>query len=309
MHLSVLTRPQGANRALIEGEVSSSGLRFDFVDEPVLVKGFRKMVRELEFDVAEMAVTTYLTAKEHGVAFTALPIFLVRDFHHGATQVLRKNSGQPPAALAGSRIGVNRGYTVTTGVWGRAALAEAGLDLDSVTWVCSGDEHVAAYVPPRNVLRAPQGATLEALLLAGEVDAVVGAGIKHPEVVSQIADPDDAAADVLRQRGVFPINHLVVVRDELLAQHTDLASMLFTEFANAKRSYLERLRSGPGDCRQDQILARVMQVTGSDPLPYGIEENRATLEELVDNAMNQHIVRTRPAIEDLFADGTRELQG
>ena len=309
MHLSVLTRPQGANRALIEGEVSSSGLRFDFVDEPVLVKGFRKMVRDLEFDVAEMALTTYLTAKDHGVAFTALPIFLVRDFHHRATQVLRKNSGRPVTDLAGRRIGVNRGYTVTTGVWGRAALAEAGLDLDSVTWVCSGDEHVAAYTPPKNVLRAPQGATLEEMLLAGVLDAVVGAGITHPEVVSLIANPDDAAAEVLRQRGVFPINHLVVVRDELLAQHTDLASTLFADFAEAKRRYVDRLRSGPGNNRQDQILARAMQITGSDPLPYGIEENRATLEELIDHAMNQHIVRTRPAIENIFADGTRELQG
>lgn len=309
MHLSLLTRPQGANRALLEDGAAASGLRFDVVNEPVLVKGFRRMVRDLEFDVAEMALTTYLTAKEHGIAFTALPIFLVRDFHHGATQVLRKNSGRPVADLAGRRIGVNRGYTVTTGVWGRAALAETGLDLDSVTWVCSGDEHVPAYVPPKNVLRAPHGATLEEMLLAGKIDAVVGAGITHPEVVSQIANPDEAATDVLRQRGVFPINHLVVVRDELLAQHPELASTLFADFAEAKRRYVERLRSGPGDSRQDQILARVMKVTGSDPLPYGVEKNRGTLEELIDNAMSQHIVRTRPAIEDLFADGTWELQG
>ncbi|MGG5752307.1 hypothetical protein ACQ3I4_06735 [Zafaria sp. Z1313] len=309
MHLSILTRPQGANRALIQGAVSSSGTRLDFVDEPVLVRGFRKMVRGLEFDVAEMALTTYLTAREHGVAFTALPIFLVRDFHHGATQVLRKNSGRPVAELAGGRVGVNRGYTVTTGVWGRAALAEAGLDLDSVTWVCSGDEHVAAYTPPGNVLRAPQGASLEEMLLAGELDAVVGAGITHPDVVPQIPDPDDAAAEVLRQRGVFPINHLVVVRDELLAQHAGLASTLFTDFTEAKMRYIEGLRSGPGDSRQDQILSRVMQITGSDPLPYGIEENRATLEALIDHAMSQHIIRTRPAIEDLFAEDTRKLQG
>lgn len=309
MRLSTLTRPQGANRALVDGEVAVDGASLDFADEPVLVKGFRKMVRGVEFDVAELALTTYLTAKEHGAPFTALPIFLVRDFHHRATQVLRKNSDRPVVDLAGKRIGVNRGYTVTTGVWGRAALAEAGLDLDSVTWVCSGDEHVATYVPPENVLRAPQDVTLEEMLLAGELDAVVGAGITHPEVVTQIANPDDAAADVLRQRGVFPINHLVVVRDELLAHHPDLASILFADFTEAKRHYVDRLRNGPDNSRQDQILARAMQITGADPLPYGIEANRATLQELIDNAMNQHIVRTRPTIEDLFAEGTQELQG
>ena len=125
MHLSTLTRLQGANRALITGSVAPAGYTLDFVDEPVLVKGFRKMVRNLEYDVAEMALTTYLTAKEHGAPFTALPIFLVRDFHHGAVQIRKADSGMTAPDLAGKRVGVNRGFTVTTGGWARAALAEA----------------------------------------------------------------------------------------------------------------------------------------------------------------------------------------
>jgi 4,5-dihydroxyphthalate decarboxylase len=302
-------RSQGANRALLDGEVLSPGLSLAFADEPVLVRGFRKMVRNLEFDIAEMAVTTYLTAKEHGVGFTALPVFLVRDFHHRATQVRREDSARAVADLAGGRIGVNRGYTVTTGVWGRAALAAAGLDLNSVTWVCTGDEHVSSYTRPANVVAAPEGATLEKMLLAGELDAVVGAGITHPDVVPQIAHPDDAAADVLRRRGVFPINHLVVVRDELLSQHPDLAPMLFQDFAESKRRYVERLRYAPDASRQDQILSRVMEITGADPLPYGIESNRATLDDLIEAAISQHIIRTRPVLEGMFAEGTLELQG
>ncbi|WP_198417715.1 hypothetical protein [Cryobacterium sp. TMT1-66-1] len=280
-----------------------------FANEPVLVKGFRKMVRTLEFDIAEMALTTYLTAKEHGVGFTALPIFLVRDFHHGATQVRREDSTRSVADLAGGRIGINRGYTVTTGVWGRVALAAAGLDLDSVTWVCTGDEHVSSYSRPANVIAAPEGAVLEKMLLAGELDAVVGASLTHPDVVPLIARPDDVAADVLRQRGVFPINHLVVVRDEILSQHPDLAPMLFKDFTESKRRYVERLRCTPDDSRQDQILSRVMEITGADPLPYGLESNRATLNDLIDNAMAQRIIRTRPALESIFAAGTLELQG
>ena len=309
MTLSTLTRPQGANRALIDGVVSSPEAPLVFVDEPVLVNGFRKMVRTLEFDIAEMALTTYITAKEHGVAFTALPVFLVRDFHHGATQVLRANSARPVPDLAGGRIGINRGYTVTTGVWGRAALAQAGLDLESVTWVCSGDEHVAEYTPPSNVIRAPEGRTLEEMLLEGELDAVVGANITHPDVVPIFEAPDDAAAQVLRQSGVFPINHLVVIRDDLLKENPGLAQSVFTLFAEAKRRYVERLRTHPDDSRQDRILSRVMEITGNDPLPYGIEPNRATLEALIDTAVSQHIIHDRPAVEDLFAAGTRELQG
>lgn len=309
MTLSTLTRPQGANRALIDGVVSSPEAPLAFVDEPVLVNGFRKMVRNLEFDIAEMALTTYITAKEHGVAFSALPVFLVRDFHHGATQVLRANTSRPIPDLADGRIGINRGYTVTTGVWGRAALAQAGLDLESVTWVCSGDEHVADYTPPENVTRAPEGRTLEEMLLEGELDAVVGANITHPDVVPIFAAPDDAAAQVLHQSGVFPINHLIVVRDDLLREHPTLAQSVFTLFVEAKDRYIERLRTHPEDSRQDRILTRVMQITERDPLPYGIEPNRATLDALVDTAARQHIIHDRPAIEDLFAPGARELQG
>lgn len=309
MTLSTLTRPQGANRALIDGEVSSPDAPLVFVDEPVLVNGFRKMVRNLEFDVAEMALTTYITAKEHGVAFSALPVFLVRDFHHGATQVLRVNRPRSVSDLAGGRIGVNRGYTVTTGVWGRAALAQAGLDLESVTWVCSGDEHVAEYAPPPTVVRAPEGRNLEQMLLEGELDAVVGANITHPDVVPIFEAPDDAAAEVLRHSGVFPINHLMVIRDDLLKENPGLAQSVFTLFAEAKRRYVEQLRTQPDGSRQDQILARVMEITGECPLPYGIERNRATLEALIDTAMRQHIIHVRPAVEELFAVETRELEG
>lgn len=306
--LLTLTRRQGANAALLDGDVTPSGYSLEFAYEPVLVKGFRKMVRGLEYDVAEMALTTYLTAKEHGAAFTALPVFLVRDFHHGATQV-RRGGPRHAKDLRGSRIGVNRGYTVTTGVWGRAALAEAGLDLDSVTWVLSGDEHVASYVPPANVVPTPPGRTLEDLLLAGDVDAVVGAAIDHPDVVPLIADPDAAGMALLRERGIFPINHLVVVKDELLEQDPDLSVALFDAFAEAKRRYVERLRNGLVETRQDRLLHRVLEVTGQDPLPYGLAANRTVLTELLEHARAQHILTRRVRLEDVFDANTLRLDG
>ena len=305
--LLTLTRAQGANRALIDGEVTPSGCALTFADEPVLVKGFRKMVRSLEYDVAEMALTTYLTAKEHGTAFTALPVFLVRDFHHGATQVLRTGSVTSPADLAGGRVGVNRGYTVTTGVWGRAALAEAGLDLDSVTWVLSGDEHVATYTAPANVVPVPAGRTLEELLLTGELDAVVGAAIDHPDVVPLFPDPESAALAALQERGVFPINHLVVVKDSLLKEYPHLPVALFEAFAEAKRRYVQALRGGLADTKHDRLLRRVLAATGRDPLPYGLEPNRVVLEELLEHARAQHILAKLVALEDIFVASTLGL--
>ncbi|SFB86575.1 4,5-dihydroxyphthalate decarboxylase [Nocardioides terrae] len=305
--LLTLTRAQGANRALINREVAPAGYRLSFADEPVLVKGFRKMVRGLEYDVAEMALTTYLTAKEHGARFTALPVFLVRDFHHGAVQVLRDGPVSTAKDLAGGRVGVNRGYTVTTGVWGRAALADAGLDLDSVTWVLSGDEHVATYVRPANVVSAPEGTSLEDLLLAGDLEAVIGASIDHPDVTTLFADPEETAMGVLRERGVFPVNHLVVVRDDLLAEQPALSVALFEAFAEAKRRYVGRLRNGLEETKQDSLLRRVMTTTGRDPLPYGLEPNRATLEELMQHARDQHILVRPVALEDIFVANTLAL--
>ncbi|HEX5512593.1 MAG TPA: hypothetical protein VFX41_12830 [Actinomycetales bacterium] len=307
--LATLTRAQGANRALVDGDVIPSGYTLNFVDEPVLVKGFRKMVRSQEYDVAEMALTTYLTAKEHGARFTALPVFLVRDFHHGATQVLRDGPVRTPKDLTGCRVGVNRGYTVTTGVWGRAALAQEGLDLDSVTWVLSGDEHVASYVPPANVVPAPGGRSLEEMLLDGDLQAVVGAAIDHPDVGPLIPDPEEAGFAQLRNQGIFPINHLVVVKDEVLTRQPDAAVALFEAFAEAKRRYVSELRQGLAATAQDRRLARVMAETGADPLPYGLEANRAVLEQLMEHALSQHILRRAPVLEDVFARNTLELHG
>src|SRR6185312_6474142 len=214
----------------------------------------------------EMAVTTYLTAKAHGVAFTAIPVFLVRGFHHGAMVRPADRPELRPKDLAGRRVGVNRGYTVTTGVWARAILRdEHGLDLDSVTWVPSGDEHVAAYVPPPNVL-PPIGAQLSgsivagdltAAVLTGELAAAVGYPPDRPELAPLIPDSEAAGYAALAERGHYPINHLVVVRDELLAEHPDLAPDLFEAFAESKRRYVDQLDALPEPTAVDRMHRRV----------------------------------------------------
>jgi 4,5-dihydroxyphthalate decarboxylase len=300
--LTTLTRTQGANLALKDGSVTPAGFSLRFEEIPVLVKGFRRMVRTLEFDVSEMALTTYLTAREHGVAFTALPIFLVRGFHHGAIRYNARSSIREPKDLEGRRVGVNRGYTVTTGVWARGILAsEYGVDLSQVTWVLSGDEHVASYVPPANVEPAGPGADLGAMLIRGELDAVIGVDVDHPDVAPLIPEPDDAAVIALRERAFYPINHLIVVKDEVLQRYPDVASAVFDAFTEAKQRYVARLRDGEVSSDADRMYARVMSTTGTDPLPYGLEPNRAMLEQLLEFAHAQRIL-TRPVeIDEVFA--------
>src|ERR687893_2467280 len=170
--LQTVTRTQGANAALRTGEVLPRGFRFAFEEVPVLTTAFRRMVRELEYDVCEMALTTYLVAKEHGVAFTALPVFLVRGLHHGSIQVAAGSGIRHPKDLEGKRVGVDRGYTVTTGVWARGVLQdEHGVDLSKITWVLSGDEHVAEYRPPANVVPIEPGKKMADMLTSGELVA------------------------------------------------------------------------------------------------------------------------------------------
>jgi 4,5-dihydroxyphthalate decarboxylase len=310
--LTTVTRTQGNNRALKSGTVSPVTVDLEFVEVDPLVRAFRRMVRGLEFDVSEMAITTYLCAKQHGVAFTALPIFLVRGFHHGAISYNKTAGIGHPKDLEGRRVGVNRGYTVTTGVWARGILEQQyGVDLDRITWVLSGDEHVADYRPPSNVVSAPDGADLGNLLIGGDLGATIGVDVDHPDVTALIPDAEEAGYDALRSRGHYPINHLIVVRDEVLAERPGLAAELFAAFTESKEQYLADLRSGSiaDPTAVDRMYRRVADITGADPLPYGLGPNRAALNELVGYAVRQHILDAPPDLDALFAAGTRTVEG
>lgn len=310
--LRTVTRTQGANEALKSGEVTPRGFRLEFEEVPVLVSAFRRMVRELAYDVSEMALTTYLVAKEHGVEFTALPIFIARGLHHGVIQVAAAGGIRHPKDLEGRRVGVDRGYTVTTGVWARAILQEEyGVDLDRVTWVLSGDEHVAQYRPPANVVPVKPPRSLEELLRSGKLAAVLGAPIQAPDVTPLIPDPTGTALTALRERGLYPINHLVVVRDDVLRAHPDLARDLFDAFVRAKQVYLDRLTNGgiTSPTAVDRLHQQVHELTGADPLPYGIEPNREVLERLVRTAVDQKILSRPVELEDVFAGDTLDLVG
>src|SRR5579884_3134169 len=245
LKLKTVTRTQGNNRALKDGTVKPRTFAFEFEEVPVLIDAFRRMVRGLEFDVCEMAITTYITARAYGKRFTAVPIFLVRAFHHGAILVNTKAGIRTPKDLEGKRVGVNRGYTVTTGVWARGVLQEEyGVDLSKITWVLSGDEHVAEYVPPSNVVPIEPGKKMADMLVSGELVAAIGVEVDHPDVKPLIPNALEAGLNALRTRGHYPINHTVVVKDELIAAHPEVAVETFEAFVAAKRLYLEKLKGG-----------------------------------------------------------------
>ena len=312
LKLTTVTRTQGNNKALKEGGVSPRTARLEFVEVDPLIDAVRRMVRGLEFDVCEMAMTTYVTAREHGKKMTGLPIFLMRAFHHGAIVYNTKSGIRSPKDLEGRRVGVNRGYTVTTGLWARSVLArQYGVDLAKITWVLSGDEHVAEFRPPSNVVPMEKGRKMADLVASGELPAAIGVEVDHPDVKTLIDKPKQAAFEALKRNGHYPINHLMVVKDEVLAAHPQLGPDLFEAFAEAKRRYVEKLGAGAIDrpTAVDETYRRVMEITGKDPLPYGVESNRRMLEEVIASALEQKVLTRPVTVEQLFPPNTLALVG
>ncbi len=263
-------------RALKEGSVTSDRVGFDFVEVDPVTRAFRRMVRTLEFDLCEIALTTHAQARAYGKPITALPVVLLRGLHHGALICRRDSPLRGPADLPGKRIGV-RAWSQTTGVWVRGILRdEYGIAPDSMTWVTEEDAHVQEFADPPFVRRISPGQSLSAMLLSGEIDAAVAlAGVEAAQVRTVIPDADAAAAAWSDRTGVYPINHVVVVKDVLLGEHRWLADELMRLFFASKRQ-------------------------ADDSVPYGIDANRPAIELLMRYAADQGLIPRAYAVEELF---------
>jgi 4,5-dihydroxyphthalate decarboxylase len=263
-------------RALKEGAVTSERVAFDFVEVDPVTRAFRRMTRAMEFDLCEIALTTHAQARAYGKPITALPVVLLSGLHHGALICRRDSPLRGPADLVGKRIGV-RAWSQTTGVWVRGILQhEYGVAPDSMTWVTEEDAHVQEFADPPFVQRIAPGQDLRAMLLSGEIDAAVAlAGLDAAQVRTLILDANSAAADWSRRTGVYPINHVVVVKDALLAEHAWLADELMRLFLASKR-------------------------LADDSVPYGIEGNRPAIELLMRYAAEQGLIPRAYRAEELF---------
>ena len=304
--LTVVTRTQGNNLAFKTGIVKPATFVPEIIEVDPLIAAFRRQVRQSEFDICEMAITTYVCAREHGKPMTAVPVPLVRQFHHGAILINTKAGIRTPKDLEGKRVGVNRGYTVTTGVWVRGVLAEEhGVDLSKITWVLSGDEHVAEYKAPGNVVPIEAGKKMQDMLVGGELAGAIGVDIDHPDVKPLIPNAADAALAAFKARGHYPINHFMVIRNDLIASRPGLATDVYETFLASKNLYMEKLRAGQIDKPDvyDRTHQRVL-AAGGDPLPYGVAANRKTIETLIGHALSQGIITRKVEVDDLFASET-----
>jgi 4,5-dihydroxyphthalate decarboxylase len=291
----------GHTQAIKSGEIAPSGNTLDQVEVTPIINAFRRMCRQQEFDVSEMAITTYLCAKANNLPFTALPVFLVRAFHNGAVQINPGAGVTSPKDLEGKKVGV-RAWTVTTGVWAKDILQnEFGVDLEKVDWVIVDEEHVQQYQPPPNVT-TQAGANLGEMLAAGDLAAAIGIPrVDSPNVKPLVDNAGAASSEWYKKTGVYPINHTLVVKDELLEANPSLAKDIYDVFKAARDQYVASLADSTAE--EDAAMKRTAAMVG-DPLPYGIEPNRKAMEAIIAAASSQHILTSPTNVEDVFVKGS-----
>jgi 4,5-dihydroxyphthalate decarboxylase len=277
--------------ALKDGTIASDVVEFDFADVKVSNTAFKPLVREAKFDLAEVAIVTFLQAKYYGKPYALIPATVVGrgQLHTIAYNPERGLLG--PGDLNGKTLGV-RAYTQTTEVWVRGILAEDyGVDLDTINWVTFEEGHVAEYQDPPNVRRAPAGKQLVAMLLDGEIDAAI-VGDKFPDARLKPLIPNPEAANRWwsENHGGVPINHMLVIREQLARSRPDVVREVYRLFREAKEaSFAETGIPEP------------------DPLRFGIEANRRSLEIVIDFAVRQGLLPRRFGVDELFGDTMRAL--
>ncbi len=318
VRLKMAIATYGHTAAIKDGTIPIEGVAPEFVDVNPQIAAYRRMVRDVEFDVCEMAPATYMIAREAGSPFKALPVSIYRRFHH-AGFVRRGDSGiRAPKDLEGKKAGV-RAYSVTTGSWTRGILQnEYGVDLAKVTWVTDDEEHVKSLELPSNVVAAPAGRSLVDLMAAGEIQAAFtdNAGLgrtgapkdgwlggdtaqaSYPEI---FPDAPRLQAEWFRKTGIYPMHGVVVIKDELLAREPWIGKALYDAFAESKARYLKQLAAGERVSDKDDFYRQMGAIVG-DPLPYGLSANRPAIDALILYCYQQGLLRKRYAAEDMFID-------
>jgi 4,5-dihydroxyphthalate decarboxylase len=302
--------------AIRSGAIPIEGVDAEIITVKPQIGAFRRMVRDVEFDVCEIAPTTYIIARAYGSPFKALPIFVVRRFHHGGLLVRPDAGIRTPKDLEGKQVGV-RAYSVTTGVWTRQVLMdEFGVDNSKITWVVDDEEHVTQLQLPSNVIHAPAGRSLADMMAAGELAAgfAAAAGIgrtgnptggwqeveaDYPDLFPNAAELE---AEYYARTQIYPMHGTVVVKDSVLAEHPWVARSLYDAFSQAKDAWVASLQRGEATGETAQRYAALTKIVGSDPLPYGIEANRATIEALAKTAFEQKLTPRLMSVAETFID-------
>ncbi|SDR57602.1 4,5-dihydroxyphthalate decarboxylase [Rhizobiales bacterium GAS113] len=225
--LKVALATYPGTKALKEHGTSFGAFAVEFAEIAPISRAFAPMVRELRFDISEMALVTFLQAKAYGKPLVLLPVAVAARFQEPALLCRTDDKTiSGPTGLVGRRVGV-RAYSQTTGVWMRGILHDDyGITPDQIRWLTFEGAHVAEYADPPWVERVAQGKDMLAMLRAGELDAVI-LGNDRPDdkgLRTVFADTDAAAERFRTKHGFVPVNHMVVARRSLIDARPDLVA-------------------------------------------------------------------------------------
>jgi 4,5-dihydroxyphthalate decarboxylase len=316
--VTISLRTYGHTSEFKNGNVPVKDTKLEFIEVVPQVHAFRRMVRDFEFDVCELAPTTFLIAKALAKApYRAIPVFFERRFHHGGLVVRPDANISGPKDLEGKRVGV-RSYSGTTGVWTRGILInEYGLDNSKVNWVVDDEEHVRELQLPTNVEKVPPK-SLANMMAAGELQAGflsrsdkaandghaglgrAGAAPGTEDYRELLENPFELGVEWYGRTGIYPMHSLLVIRDDVAESRPELPQLLYDALKASKQVYLDRLADGTADEKIDNRYRKQQKVVGPDPLPYGLEANRKSLEALMGYAVQQGLIPHPIDIDPLF---------
>jgi 4,5-dihydroxyphthalate decarboxylase len=271
MRLRTLLGDHACTTALKSGAVKSDLVALDFVDYAPTNKGFKPMVREQAFDVSEMAIVTYLMAKSFRKPMVLLPDVVVARHQYGHALYNAKQGVLAPRDLNGKRVGI-RSFTTTTGAWLRGILADDhGVDLDSIDWITFEDAHVAEFVDTTR--RAPAGKHIIQMLLEGELDAVLGEKVDHPDLKPLFADVAAEEKAWFAKHGVLPINHMVVVKQELSDNHPEAVREVHRLLVDSNKASTASPRFSAQEIRRSlELIIRYTAQQGLIPRAFTVDE-------------------------------------
>jgi 4,5-dihydroxyphthalate decarboxylase len=300
-------------RDLASGRVSVQGATLNVLTLTP-EEAFFRFTHFREWEVSEMSMGKYVSLRsQDDESIAAIPVFPSRVFRHSMIYVRDGGKLARAEQLKGARVGVPE-WAQTAVIYARGYLGrQAGVPLDAVDWVQAGVneagrvEKVKLKLPAGVRLKPEPGRSLNDMLLAGDLDAVLSA--RPPRSLGQgirrlFPDYETAEEAYFRETGVFPIMHVVVIKADVLARHPWLAMNLYKAFEEAKRRSIERLSDITASHAPFAWLApyaeRMKALFGEDFWPYGLERNRKTLQAFVDFAFEQGVCHRKLAVEELF---------
>lgn len=311
-------------RPILDGRIRIPGVRFQ--REPGEPQDlFRRALRDKAFDVTELSLSSHMLTTARGdAAYIGVPVFPSRAFRHSAVYIRKDRGIRGAADLAGRRIGLPE-YQQTAALWVRGMLRETyGVDTRSIAWRIGGleqpgpGERVALSLPPElDVRPIGAGESLNGLLAAGEIDAIIGP--RPPSCFTTQSAPverlwPDYRAEEERYfdaTGFFPLMHCMAVRKDVAAAHPWLPAALFRAYAEAKALALAELAMiNVLRVSLPWIAAEASTQTarfGGDPWPYGFWRNREEIAAMLRFAREDGLVAAPLAPEDLFDPTTLEL--